>query len=83
MHIVDSKIPQISREVGDLRLVVIDSIAGPIRSGDLENDVKERNVALHRLGSSLHSLAFKLNIPILVANQVATNFLLQLQLWTG
>ena len=59
--------PEISCE---LALMIVDSIAGPIRA-EYEADLrKERISSIHKLGHLLNCIARKLSIPIIVTNQV-------------
>jgi len=51
-----------------LTLIVVDSIAAPLRSEDLS--ARDRANHVHKLGQALHQLASSLQVPVVVANQV-------------
>lgn len=66
---LDNKIPQML-EHKKITLVVIDSIAGPLRSEYIGDDWKERTTTVHRLGSTISNIARKVNVPVIIVNQV-------------
>ncbi len=57
-------------ESSNMRLLVIDSIAGPLRSEFESDQRKERFQVLHRIGYLLNAISRKYNIPVVVTNQV-------------
>lgn len=68
MNLIESAIPELARIV-KLDLIIIDSIAGALRS-EFEEDKRDKRAHLiHKLGNLLHDLANNLNIPIIVTNQ--------------
>ena len=69
MDCLEYKIDLLAKQV-DIGLVVIDSIAAPIRSEFEMKDAKERNLAIHKVGNKINKLARKLNSPIVLLNQV-------------
>ena len=52
----------------ELTLVVVDSIAAPVRAE--EHQGKERVLVVHKLGQALNHLARTLDVPVVIANQV-------------
>lgn len=53
-----------------LSLMIVDSIAGPIRAEYEDNSRKERVSSIHKLGYLLNNIARKKSIPVIVTNQV-------------
>ena len=69
MECLETKIALLAKQVV-IGLVVIDSIAAPIRSEFEMKDSRERNLAIHQVGNAINKLARKLNAPIVLLNQV-------------
>ena len=69
MKCVETKTLRLAQQV-KLGLIVIDSIAAPIRAEFEMKESRERTLAIHRLGSVLNSVARKIKVPIVVLNQV-------------
>ena len=69
MECLETKIDLLAKQVV-IGLVVIDSIAAPIRSEFEMKDSRERNLAIHKVGNAINKLARKLNAPIVLLNQV-------------
>ena len=69
MECLETKIDLLAKQVA-IGLVVIDSIAAPIRSEFEMKDSRERNLAIHKVGNAINKLARKLNAPIVLLNQV-------------
>ena len=68
-ELIDTQIMDLCK-VFQLDLIMVDSIAGPLRS-EFEKDKKfARAKQIHRIGFRLNELARILNIPVLVCNQV-------------
>lgn len=68
INVIESAIPELARIV-QLDLIIIDSIAGALRS-EYEEDKRDKRAHLvHKLGNLLHQLAWSLDIPIIVTNQ--------------
>ena len=70
MECVEKKVLRLAKQV-KLALIVIDSIAAPIRAEFEMKESRERTLAIHRLGSVLNSVARKINVPIVILNQVS------------
>ncbi len=67
--VLESNIPDLAKTF-KLDLIIIDSIVGALRS-EFEHDKREKRVqAIHKLGTLLHAISRKLQIPIIVTNQV-------------
>ena len=69
MKCLETKTLRLAQQV-KLGLIVIDSIAAPIRAEFEMKESRERTLAIHRLGSVLNSMARKIKVPIVVLNQV-------------
>ena len=69
MECLETKIDLLAKQVV-IGLVVIDSIAAPIRSEFEMKDSRERNLAIHKVGNAINKLARKLNAPLVLLNQV-------------
>ena len=69
MECVEKKALRLARQV-KLGMIVIDSIAAPIRAEFEMKDSRERTLAIHRLGKVLHSVARELNVTVVILNQV-------------
>ena len=69
MKCVETKTLRLAQQV-KLGLIIIDSIAAPIRAEFEMKESRERTLAIHRLGSVLNSVARKIKVPIVVLNQV-------------
>ena len=69
LTLIESQIMEVSK-VFKLDLIIVDSIAGPLRS-EFEKDKKfARSKQIHQIGFRLNQLARTLKIPVLVCNQV-------------
>ena len=67
--VLEKNITELSKTI-KFDLIVIDSVAGALRS-EFEIDQMNRRVySIHKLGVLLNSLARRLSIPIVVTNQV-------------
>jgi len=66
---LENRIPQMAAH-NNIVLIVIDSIAGPLRSEYMGDNWKERTATLHKVGSIISTLARNLKIPIVIVNQV-------------
>jgi len=53
-----------------LNLIVIDSVAAPLRSEE-HTSGKERSQWIHTIGRAIHTLAVNFNVPVIMANQVS------------
>ena len=69
MECLEKKINHLSKQV-DIGLVVVDSIAAPIRSEFEMKESRERTLAIHKVGKTLNALARKLDAPVILLNQV-------------
>ena len=69
MQCLENKVYHLTKQV-KVGLVVIDSIAAPIRSEFELKDSRERTLAIHKVSNTLNILARKLNAPIVLLNQV-------------
>ena len=69
MQCLENKVYHLTKQV-NVGLVVIDSIAAPIRSEFELKDSRERTLAIHKVSYTLNMLARKLNTPIVLLNQV-------------
>lgn len=69
MQCLENKVYHLTKQV-NVGLVVIDSIAAPIRSEFELKDSRERTLAIHKVSNTLNMLARKLNAPIVLLNQV-------------
>ena len=69
MQCLENKLYHLTKQL-NLALVVIDSIAAPIRSEFETKESRERTLAIHKVSSTLNMLARKLNAPIVLLNQV-------------
>ena len=69
MECLDKKIYQLAKQVS-IGLIVVDSIAAPIRSEFEMKESRERTLAIHRVGRTLNVLARKLDAPVVLLNQV-------------
>ena len=49
---------------------MIDSIAAPIRAEFEQNESRERTLAIHQLGGTIHTLAREMDAPVVSINQV-------------
>jgi translation initiation factor 2 gamma subunit (eIF-2gamma) len=54
----------------NLSLIIVDSIAGPLRSEFEAEFKRERATMIHKMGYLLNNISRTLNIPILITNQV-------------
>ena len=69
LSLIESQIMEVSK-VFKLDLIIVDSIAGPLRS-EFEKEKKfVRSKQIHQIGFRLNELARTLKIPVLVCNQV-------------
>lgn len=66
---LDTKIPQMITN-SKISLIVLDSIAGPLRSEFTGDDWKEKITTIHKIGTAITKLARQLDVPIIVVNQV-------------
>ena len=57
-------------KVLQLDLIIVDSVAGPLRSEFESGQKRERAREIHKMGFHLNKISRKLNIPVLVTNQV-------------
>ena len=69
MECVEKKALCLARQV-KLGMIVIDSIAAPIRAEFEMKDSRERTLAIHRLGRALNSVAREINVTVVILNQV-------------
>ena len=69
MECLENKIPHLAKQY-TVGLIVIDSIAAPIRSEFEMNDTKERTLAIHKVGRTLNMVARMLKAPVVILNQV-------------
>ena len=70
MECLEKKVDRLANQV-KIGLIVVDSIAAPIRAEFEMNESRDRTIAIHRIGSVLNSLARKFEIPIVILNQVS------------
>ena len=69
MDCLEKKVYQLAKQI-KLGILVIDSVAAPIRAEFETKESRDRTIAIHRLGSVLNTIGRKLNIPVVVLNQV-------------
>ena len=69
MDCLEKKVYQLAKQV-KLGILVIDSVAAPIRAEFETKESRDRTIAIHRLGSVLNTIGRKLSIPVVVLNQV-------------
>ena len=69
MECLEKKVYQLAKQV-KLGILVIDSVAAPIRAEFETKESRDRTIAIHRLGSVFNTIARKLNISVVVLNQV-------------
>ena len=69
MECLEKKVYQLAKQI-KLGILVIDSVAAPIRAEFETKESRDRTIAIHRLGSALNTIARKLNISVVVLNQV-------------
>ena len=55
-----------------INLIILDSIAGPLRTDSESADRRERSTMIHKLGYDLNMAARKFKAPVVVINQVDT-----------
>ena len=72
---LEKDIPELSCGV---TLMIVDSIAGPIRAEYEADSRRERISSIHKLGYLLNGIARKMGIPVIVTNQVTMFTLLLL-----
>ena len=69
MDCLEKKVYQLAKQI-KLGILVIDSVAAPIRAEFETKESRDRTIAIHRLGSVLNTIAHKHNISVVVLNQV-------------
>ena len=69
MDCLEKKFYLLAKQI-KLGILVIDSVAAPIRAEFETKESRDRTIAIHRLGRVLNTIARKLSIPIVVLNQV-------------
>jgi len=74
-HLVAVLGSQLKAVLGEVVLLIVDSLASVIRyDGEVNRDKMERANTIHKLGQSLLSLALTHNLAVLVVNQVTAKF---------
>ena len=71
--LIEHHILEVSK-VLPLDLVIVDSVAGPLRSEFEAGQKRERAREIHKMGFHLNKISRTLNIPVLVTNQVTAVF---------
>jgi len=66
---LENKIPQMCAH-NKVGLIVIDSIAGPLRSEYTGDNWKEKTATIHKIGTLITNLARNYNVPVVIVNQV-------------
>ena len=56
-----------------INLIILDSIAGPLRTDNESVDRRARSALIHKLGYDLNMAARKFKTPVVVINQVHTS----------
>ena len=69
MDCLEKKVYQLAKQI-KLGILVIDSVAAPIRAEFETKESRDRTIAIHRLGSVLNTIGRQLTIPVVVLNQV-------------
>lgn len=70
LYTLDRGMNLIAQRHGTIQLVVLDSVAGALRSETENFDRKSRSTLIHQIGYELNLAARRFNAPVLVLNQV-------------